>query len=183
MRKVATDIHGAWIIEPEVFEDHRGFFFESYNRDTFVALGIHDVFVQDNHSSSVAGVLRGLHVQYPPHGMSKLVRCTRGRLWDVIVDLRQDSPSFKKWFGVELSEGNRRMLYLPEGCAHGFYALTDSELLYKCGSVFHKSSDGGFRYDDPEIGIEWPIFEQPPILSERDKTLPSFAQVLLRARF
>ena len=177
MQKIATDILGAWILEPDVFEDHRGIFFEAYNREVFMELGIHDVFVQDNHSSSVEGVLRGLHFQYPPHGMSKLVRCTRGRLFDVIVDMRQDSPSYKKWVGVELSEENRRMLYIPAGCAHGFFALSDCELLYKCGNVFHKPADGGLAYNDPEIGIEWPLGDREPILSERDCAQPSFDKI------
>lgn len=171
------------MIEPDVFEDHRGVFFESYNREKFADMGIHDVFVQDNHSWSVAGVLRGLHFQYPPHEMSKLVRCTRGRLFDVVVDMRQESPTFKAWVGVELSEQNRRMLYIPGGCAHGFLALTDCELLYKCGTVFHKSSDGNFSYTDPEIGVVWPLEGREPVLSERDMTAPAFSEVIARARF
>ncbi|MEK7619915.1 MAG: dTDP-4-dehydrorhamnose 3,5-epimerase [Patescibacteria group bacterium] len=183
MQKIATDIHGAWIIEPDVFEDHRGVFFESYHRDKFAELGITDVFVQDNHSRSVEGVLRGLHFQYPPHEMSKLVRCTRGKLYDVVVDMRASSPTFKKWIGVELSKSNRRMLYIPTGCAHGFLALTDCELLYKCGAVFHKPSDGNFAYNDSEIGVVWPLEGREPILSERDVAAPSFADVIGRAQF
>ncbi|MBI4592259.1 dTDP-4-dehydrorhamnose 3,5-epimerase [Candidatus Uhrbacteria bacterium] len=183
MQKIDTAIQGVWILEPVVFQDHRGIFFESYNQDVFRELGIHDLFVQDNHSSSVEGVLRGLHFQYPPYGMSKLVRCTRGQLFDVVVDLRQDSPSYKKWVGVELNEENRRLLYIPTGCAHGFFALSHCELLYKCGNVFHKPADGGVAYDDPEIGIEWPLGNREPILSDRDRTQPSFAEVVSRARF
>ena len=178
MKQTATDIAGCWILVPDVFPDHRGLFFESYHREKFLDVGIHDTFVQDNHSVSKAGVLRGLHFQYPPHAMSKLVRCTRGKLFDVVVDMRKDSLSFKKWIGVELSEENKRLLYIPEGCAHGFYALTDCELLYKCGAIFHKESDAGFRYDDPEIGVVWPLMSSEPILSERDQNQPLFSEVV-----
>jgi dTDP-4-dehydrorhamnose 3,5-epimerase len=173
-----TEIEGCLLITPDVFEDHRGVFFESYSQATFGEIGIHDVFVQDNHSVSKAGVLRGLHFQYPPHAMSKLVRCTRGSLFDVVVDMRKTSPTFKAWVGVELSEENRQMLYIPEGCAHGFYALTDCELLYKCGALFDKTSDGGFRYDDPMIHVRWPLMDAGMILSERDQNQPSFSDIL-----
>ncbi|TAL51330.1 dTDP-4-dehydrorhamnose 3,5-epimerase [Patescibacteria group bacterium] len=183
MQKIPTEIHGAWIIEPEIHEDHRGLFFESYRRDKFVQLGIPDVFVQDNHSRSCAGVLRGLHFQYPPYEMSKLVRCTRGKLYDVVVDMRASSPTFKKWMGIELSESNHRLLYIPTGCAHGFFAMTECELLYKCGALFHQPSDGGMAYDDPEIGIRWPFHGQKPILSDRDVTQPSFADVTRLVQF
>lgn len=183
MRQIATEIYGAQILEPDVFKDHRGVFFEVYNRDVFTQMGIHDTFVQDNHSSSVAGVLRGLHFQYPPHGMSKLVRCTRGALFDVIVDMRKRSPSFKKWMGVELTGDNRRMLYIPQGCAHGYYALADCELMYKCGAMFHKPSDAGIAFDDPELGIQWPLHGRELVLSERDRHHPTFAEVTSRVEF
>lgn len=183
MQKIQTDIYGAWILEPDVFQDHRGIFFEVYNRDAFTQMDIHDTFVQDNYSSSVAGVLRGLHFQYPPHGMSKLVRCTRGAMFDVIVDMRERSPSFKKWIGVELTQDNRRMLYIPQGCAHGFYALTDCELIYKCGAMFHKPSDGGIAYDDPAMAIAWPLNGREPILSQRDSHHPTLAEVTSRVEF
>jgi dTDP-4-dehydrorhamnose 3,5-epimerase len=175
-----TKIRDCLLITPEVFEDPRGLFFESYHQTKVQAMGIHEVFVQDNHSVSKAGVLRGLHFQYPPHAMSKLVRCTRGSLFDVVVDMRKTSPTFKAWVGVELSEANRRMLYIPKGCAHGFFALTACELLYKCGALFDKASDGGFRYDDPTIGVHWPLTEGTVILSDRDKQQPSFLEVVDR---
>ena len=120
MNTVDTPIFGALIIEPQVFGDERGFFFEAYNRDKFHALGIKDEFVQDNHSASGKGVLRGMHFQTAPRQMSKLVRCSRGRLFDVVADMRRDSPSFGQWYGVELSAQNKRMFYVPAGCAHGF---------------------------------------------------------------
>jgi dTDP-4-dehydrorhamnose 3,5-epimerase len=181
MMKTETSIGGAVVIEPDVFEDHRGMFFESYNRKKFVALGITDEFVQDNHSESKKGVLRGLHFQFPPKPMPKLVRCTRGRLFDVVVDMRRDSPTFKKWFGIELSETNRKMLYVPVGCAHGFYALEDCELLYKCGALYDKTLDGNFLWNDPEIGVAWPL-DGEPLMSERDAKAPRFSEIVERVQ-
>lgn len=178
MNKIETAIEGVFVIEPDVHADQRGLFFETYSRPKFADIGINDDFVQDNHSASMKGVLRGLHFQYPPKAMSKLARCIRGRLFDVVVDMRKDSPTFKKWVGVELSEENHKMLYMPQGCAHGFYALSDCELLYKCGhNVFNKETDAGFRFDDQEIGVVWPL-EGEPILSDRDKVQPTFADVV-----
>jgi dTDP-4-dehydrorhamnose 3,5-epimerase len=179
MIKVETEIFGAFIIEPDVFTDHRGIFFEAYNREKFLALGIADDFQQDNFSASKQGVLRGLHFQFPPKPMAKLVRCGRGRLFDVAVDMRQDSPTFKKWFGIELTAENKKMFYVPVGCAHGFYALEDCELLYKCSNVFQKDLDGGFSWQDPEINVVWPLIGEP-IVSERDAVLPSFSEVVSR---
>lgn len=180
MIKTETEIFGAFIIEPEVFGDHRGIFFESYNKEKFAALGIADVFVQDSFSFSKQGVLRGLHFQFPPKPMAKLVRCGRGRLFDVAVDIRKDSPTFKKWFGVELSAENKKMFFIPAGCAHGFYALEDCELLYKCSNVFQKDLDAGFCWNDPEIGIVWPFIDEP-IVSERDAMQPNFSEIVVRA--
>lgn len=179
MRKIETIIPGVVLIEPEVYSDQRGAFFESYNRQKFLALGLDQDWPQDNHSISKQGVLRGLHFQYPPRPMPKLVRCTRGKIFDVVVDMRQDSPTFKRWLGVELSAENKRMLFMPEGTAHGFYALEDCEILYKCGALFDKELDGGFAWNDPEIGVEWPPGGEP-ILSDRDKNQPSFAEIVGR---
>lgn len=178
MQKFSTDIDGAFIIKPDIFRDHRGIFFETYNREKFSEMGIDDVFVQDNYSSSSAGVLRGLHFQYPPYAMSKLVRCNRGRLFDVVVDMRQESPSFRKWIGVELNDRDHAMLYIPQGCAHGFYALTDCELMYKCSTLYHKQYDAGLTYDDPDIGIDWPIQDDLLILSDRDKAHPRLHEIV-----
>ncbi len=177
MKRTETQIQGCAVIEPDVFQDHRGVFFESYNQEKFQALGISDVFVQDNHSTSVSGVLRGVHFQYPPKPMAKLVRCSRGVVFDVVVDMRENSASFKQWIGVELSQENRQMVYVPVGCAHGFYALTECEVLYKCAAIFDSTLDGGFAWNDPEIGIAWPLAGQP-ILSDRDRQLPSFSDVI-----
>ena len=176
MKKIETPIKDLVIIEPEVFQDERGFFFESYNVDKFKGFGIETIFVQDNHSRSVKGVLRGLHFQLPPKPMAKLVRCTSGRLWDVAVDLRQASPTYKQWFAVELSDENKKMFYVPNGFAHGFYALEDCELLYKCSNTYDKDLDASIIWHDPELGIDWPV-EGEPILSDRDLAAPAFAEV------
>lgn len=171
MRKIETTLEGAYIIEPEVYGDDRGFFYESYNAEKFAAIGINDVFVQDNHSRSARGVLRGLHFQLPPKPMAKLVRATSGKIWDCIVDLRKESPTYMKWEGFELSEENKRMLYVPAGFGHGFYALTDCEVLYKTSNTYDKDLDANVRYDDPAFGIDWPI---EPMLSGRDQVAPSY---------
>jgi dTDP-4-dehydrorhamnose 3,5-epimerase len=160
-------LQGIKIIEPDVYGDDRGFFFESYNAEKFADMGIDTVFLQDNHSFSAKGVLRGLHFQLPPNPMIKLVRCTRGSLWDVAVDLRKDSPTYLQWFGIELSEENKKMLYIPEGFGHGFYALEDCELLYKVSHVFKKELDGSVAWNDPVFGITWPL-EGEPMLSAKD---------------
>lgn len=175
-----TDIDGAFLIKPDIFRDHRGVFFETYNREKFLKMGIDDVFVQDNFSSSSAGVLRGLHFQYPPYEMSKLVRCNKGRLFDVVVDMRRASPSFGKWIGIELNDQDHAMLYIPQGCAHGFYALEDCELMYKCCAMYSKEHDAGLAYDDPDIGINWPIRDERLILSDRDKAHPRLSEILDR---
>jgi len=173
MKRIDTPIADLCIIEPQLFGDERGFFYESYNAEKFATLGIVTQFLQDNHSFSTAGVLRGVHFQLPPKPMAKLVRCTRGRLWDVAVDLRKTSPTYLQWFGVELSAENKKMLYIPEGFGHGFYAFEDAELLYKTSNVFDGSLDSGIAWNDPQVAIQWPIpGEVTPILSAKDQQLP-----------
>jgi len=176
-----TPLPGVILIEPRVFGDARGFFMETYRADLFKAHGIVESFVQDNHSRSARGVLRGLHYQ-EPYPQGKLVRCTRGELFDVAVDIRRGSPAFGKWYGTTLSEENKAMLWIPAGFAHGFCALTDdAELVYKATEIYHPEADRGIRWNDPEIGIDWPIAD--PSLSAkdaaapllRDAELPSFA--------
>jgi dTDP-4-dehydrorhamnose 3,5-epimerase/reductase len=180
MQKIETPIKGAFILEPRVHGDARGFFYEAYNKEKFHDLGIEDEIMQVNHSRSEAGVLRGMHFQYPPKAMSKIVRCTRGRVWDVIVDMRQDSPSYKQWFGVELSDDNKSMFYIPAGCAHGFYAFEDCDFQYLVGhSSFAPEFDAGFAWNDPEVGIQWPLRGEPS-LSNRDQVQPSFNEVIER---
>lgn len=166
-----TPIDGLLIIRPRMFPDDRGFFMESYKASDFAAAGIHEDFVQDNHSRSSRGVLRGLHFQRAPHAQAKLVRVTSGLVWDVAVDLREGSATYGRWFGLELSAENRAMLFLPRGFAHGFVSLADgTELLYKCGTEYHKESDGGVRWDDPDLAIVWPVDDVH--LSAKDAALP-----------
>jgi dTDP-4-dehydrorhamnose 3,5-epimerase len=146
------EIPGLVIIEPRAFADDRGFFLESYKKSDFVKNGIEAEFLQDNHSLSSKGVLRGLHFQYPPYAQAKLVRVIQGAIWDVAVDIRKDSPTFKKWLGVELSGENKKMFYIPEGFAHGFVALTDDvHLLYKCSNEYSPVHDAGIMWNDPEL--------------------------------
>ena len=154
------------LIEPKVFGDARGFFMETYRADAFRAAGIPDTFVQDNHSRSARGVLRGLHYQ-EPNAQGKLVRCTRGAIFDVAVDIRRGSPSFGRWFGVELSDANKLMLWIPPGFAHGFCAMEDgSDLVYKCTTLYDQTNDRAILWNDPAIGIQWPI--ESPVLSAKD---------------
>ena len=172
MRLIETDLPGVYIIEPKVFEDERGWFMESYSYKAFKELGIDAVFVQDNHSySKRAGTLRGIHFQNDPMAQSKLVRCTKGKILDVAVDLRKGSPTYKKWVMVELSEENKRMLYIPKGFGHAFLTLTDDvEVQYKVDQYYSKEHDRSIRWNDPEIGIDWPV--KDPILSEKDRNAP-----------
>ena len=163
-------IEGLCVIEPEVREDARGYFMETYSYRDMKEKGLDMVFVQDNQSKSRKGVLRGLHFQIK-HPQGKLVRVIKGRVFDVAVDLRQGSATYGKWYGVELSEENKKQFYVPEGFAHGFLVLSDeAEFCYKCTDFYHPGDEGGIAWNDPEIGIEWPIEEgMQVILSERDK--------------
>ena len=172
MKVMETDLPGVLIIEPRVFEDERGWFMESYSYRVFKELGIDAVFVQDNHSySKRKGTLRGIHFQNNPVAQAKLVRCTRGKILDVAVDLRKGSPTYKKWIMVELSEENKRMLFIPKGFGHAFLTLTDDvEVQYKVDQYYSKEHDRSIRWNDPDIGIDWPIEE--PILSEKDRNAP-----------
>jgi len=175
MQIVETALPGVLIIEPRVFGDARGFFLESWNRQSFADAGLHLDFVQDNHSRSARGVLRGLHYQLEnPQG--KLVRVTQGAVFDVAVDIRRSSPHFGRWVGVELSAENHRMLWVPPGFAHGFLVLSETaDFLYKCTSLYHPPSDRCIRWDDPEIGIVWPDVGVAPLLSGKDAVAPQLA--------
>ncbi len=172
MEFIKTKFNGAWLIEPIVHGDARGFFLESYSLQEFQKHGIPHNFVQDNHSMSAeTGVLRGLHFQEPPMAQSKLVRTIRGSVFDVIVDLRKNSSTFGQWQSFELTESNFLMLFIPQGFAHGFCTMSPrTEFLYKVDNYYSPQHDSGFRWDDPAIGIQWPI--KSPILSEKDKKLP-----------
>ena len=168
-----TPIDGLLVIEPKVFADERGFFMESFKASDFAAFGITQNFVQDNHSKSRKGVIRGLHFQRAPYAQGKLVRVTRGRAWDVAVDLRKGSPTFGTWCAVELSADKHLLFWIPEGFAHGFLALEDdTELLYKCTAEYNPTSDGGIRWNDPDIGVAWPQIGVSPLLSSKDAVLP-----------
>ena len=164
------EIEGLCVVEPTVFGDDRGYFVETYNYNDFKAEGLDMIFVQDNQSMSVKGVLRGLHYQKQfPQG--KLVRCVRGTVFDVAVDLRASSKTYGKWYGVELSAENKKQFYIPEGFAHGFIVLSDeAEFAYKCTDFYHPGDEGGLAWNDPEIGVEWPIEEgMELIISEKDQ--------------
>lgn len=178
MKCTPTGISDVIIIEPDVFTDHRGYFYESFNVDKFASLGLPTGFVQDNHSFSKKGVIRGLHVVSLPKPMGKLVRCTVGKVWDVAVDVRSNSPTYKKWIAVELSAENKKMFWLPPGIAHGFLALTDAEVLYKCTNTYDKDSDKGIAWNDPELNVAWPL-EVDPIVSERDASALKLADMTL----
>ena len=166
------------IVKQPRFNDQRGWFTESWNRSNFAALGVDVDFCQDNHSySAEAGTLRGLHYQAPPFAQGKLVRCIRGSIFDVAVDIRKGSPQFGQWVGVELSAENKKQLFIPRGFAHGFITLTDDvEVQYKADNYYAPECDGNIRWDDPEIGVEWPI--EPVILSDKDVKAPTLKERL-----
>jgi len=166
---VEEPLPGVKLLAPKVIDDSRGFFMESYNRRHLADLGIAHEFVQDNHSRSSRGVLRGLHYQLG-HAQAKLVRVTRGRVFDVVVDIRRGSPNFGRWAGAQLSEENRLCLFAEEGFAHGFLVLSDVvDFQYKCSDFFSAEDERGLPWNDPEIGIDWPLDNLEPILSERDR--------------
>lgn len=172
MKVIATEIPGVLIFEPKVFGDDRGWFMESFNQKVFdEAVGEHVSFVQDNHSLSKKGILRGLHFQRPPHAQAKLVRVVSGSVWDVAVDIRRSSPFFGKWVGLELSAENKRQFWIPPGFAHGFVTLSDTaEFLYKTNSLYHAPSEGSIVWNDPQLAIEWPVCS--PILAAKDAAAP-----------
>ena len=170
MNRIETSLPGVWLIEPRVFEDQRGFFFESYHEDKFTKLGIKDRFVQDNHARSVKGTLRGLHYQLK-RPQAKLCRVIRGEVLDVVVDIRRGSPHFGKWVGEVLSAQNKRQMYVPAGFAHGYLVLSETaEFLYKCSDFYHPEYEHGLAWDDADIGIAWGI--EAPLLSEKDRRNP-----------
>ncbi len=174
MNIIPTDFKGLYIIQPTVFEDSRGFFYESFNINRLENAGLYYNFIQDNHSKSSYGVLRGLHYQNGVHAQSKLVRVTQGRVLDVVVDLRQDSPSFLHHFSIELSEENKTQLLIPRGFAHGFVVLSPTcEFLYKCDNYYNKESEGSVAYNDPSLAIDWMVPTEDIILSEKDKNNPT----------
>jgi len=171
-----TEIPGLLIFEPKVFDDPRGYFFESYNENIFKEAGIDLRWVQDNQSSSAYGVIRGLHYQANPHAQVKLVRVLSGKILDVVVDIRKGSPAFGKHFSIELSAENKKQLFIPHGFAHGFSVLSEkAEVLYKCDGFYNKESEGGIHYNDPSLNIDWKIPAGKEIVSDKDLVLPVLA--------
>lgn len=181
MEVIETKLKGVLVLQPKVFEDARGYFFESYNRNLFLKVGLDLNFVQDNQSLSQKGVLRGLHFQNNPHAQGKLVRVITGAVFDVAVDIRKSSPTYGKWFGMELTEENKTMMYIPEGFAHGFATLRDNTIFsYKCTNFYNKASEDCLLWNDPDIGINWNI--ENPLLSEKDlqgKRIKNFETLFL----
>ncbi|MDX2174916.1 MAG: dTDP-4-dehydrorhamnose 3,5-epimerase [Candidatus Sumerlaeia bacterium] len=175
MRFQQLDLPGLVLITPKVFEDERGFFLETYRKDQLLAAGIAVDFVQDNHSKSRKGTVRGLHYQTSP-GQAKLIRCTKGAIWDIAVDIRPDSETFGKWVGVELSENNKQLIYIPIGFAHGFAVLSDeAEVQYKCSNYYDGATEAGIAWNDPEVAVDWKV--SAPILSVRDQNNPPLASL------
>lgn len=175
MQIIDARLAGAKLIKPGVHGDERGFFLESFRVDALADAGVEAVFVQDNHSRSSHGIIRGMHFQ---PGQVKLVRCARGAIFDVIVDIRRDSPTFGQWEGYELNDETHHQLLVPDGFAHGFCVLSDSaDVTYKVSSYYDPSAEGGFRFDDPAVGIEWPIPADRLIASARDRSAPTLAEL------
>jgi dTDP-4-dehydrorhamnose 3,5-epimerase len=181
LKRIETRIEGLILLEPEVHGDERGFLVETFRADDWAESGIDVEFVQENHSRSVRNTLRGIHFQTSP-GQAKLVRCVRGTIWDVAVDLRRDSPTFGQWEGQEISDENHRAIWIPVGFGHGFCVLSDlADVTYQLSSYFDPATEAGIAWDDPEVGIEWPVAE--PLLSERDQRAPSLSEAAGSMRF
>lgn len=173
MKISKTEIEGVYIIEPQVFEDERGYFFESYNQAKMEEAGLHYNFIQDNQSKSCYGTIRGIHFQKGEYSQAKLVRVLSGAVLDVAVDLRKDSPTFGKYVAVELTAENKKQLMIPRGFGHGFSVLSpEAVFAYKCDNVYNKASEGGLRYNDPDINVDWKINLNDAVLSEKDKNAP-----------
>ncbi|RME99368.1 MAG: dTDP-4-dehydrorhamnose 3,5-epimerase [Bacteroidetes bacterium] len=181
MAFVATPLADLYIFEPKVWADDRGYFFESYNQRTFAAAGLNYVFVQDNEARSTKGVLRGLHFQHATHAQAKLVRVTEGAVFDVAVDLRAQSSTYGQWFGLELSAHNKRQLLIPRGFAHGYLVLSETAVFsYKCDNFYQREAEGGIPYNDPQIGIDWPVLDVPYQLSPKDEQWQSLSAQQLK---
>jgi len=184
MKFIPTEISDVILIEPKVFSDRRGYFMEIYNQKVFEENGIPYHFVQDNMSSSAFGTLRGLHYQLEPFAQGKLVRVIKGAVYDVAVDIRQGSPTFGKYVGVELSEENKRSLFIPPGFAHGFYVLTDiAEFTYKCTAFYAPQAERGIIWNDPDLAIDWPVKSKKLILSAKDSKLPRFKEAEINSYY
>ncbi len=175
MKVIETPLEGVLVVEPRVFEDHRGYFMETHHLTRYRSLGIDGPFVQDNLSYSIRGTLRGMHYQLKKP-QAKLVQATGGRIYDVVIDIRRNSPTFGKWFGIELSDRNKRQLFVGHGLAHGFCVLSESALVtYKCTDFYDPSDEGGLLWSDPRVGVDWPLSE--PLLSEKDRAYPTLDRI------
>lgn len=181
MNAIATPFEGLFVLEPHVFNDDRGYFFESFNQEALQkATGFSNLFVQDNQARSVKNVLRGLHYQNEPSPQTKLIRALEGAIWDVVVDLRKNSKTFGQWYGVELSAENKRQFLIPRGFAHGYSVLSETaEVFYKCDNLYNKASEGGVLYSDPALNIDWKIDLKDAIVSEKDLVQPLLKDALI----
>ncbi|HTJ14547.1 MAG TPA: dTDP-4-dehydrorhamnose 3,5-epimerase [Dinghuibacter sp.] len=174
-----TGIEGLVVYEPRVFHDDRGYFFESYNDRAFKEAGFSRPWVQDNQARSSYGVIRGLHFQHEPHAQTKLIRALEGSILDVVVDIRRGSPTYGKVFAIELSAANKRQLLVPQGFAHGYSVLSETaEILYKCDNFYNKAAEGGIRYDDPSLNIDWRVPMATAVISPKDVELPTLAELV-----
>lgn len=178
MKIIEAPLKDCYIIEPTIFEDDRGYFYEKFNEKKFESeTGLNGHFVQDNISKSFYGVVRGLHLQKGEYAQAKLVSCLEGKVWDVAVDLRKDSPTFGKWYGVELTGENKIQFYIPRGFAHGFAVLSETAVfVYKCDNFYNKESEGGILYNDADLNIDWKVSEEDIIISDKDKVQSTFAE-------
>ena len=184
MNIVETPIPGLFVIEPRIFADERGYFFESYSKTKFTDAGLDTDFVQDNESKSQRGVIRGLHYQLEPYAQAKLIRVVYGSVYDVAVDIRKGSPTFGKWFGLEVSSENKKQLYIPKGFAHGFSVLSDIAIFsYKCNALYHPPSERGIHLNDPSLNINWQIPSEEAIISVKDKVLPFIGEAEMNFKF
>jgi dTDP-4-dehydrorhamnose 3,5-epimerase len=175
MKIIKTPLPGLVIIEPRVFEDDRGYFFETFHQERYIEAGISEPFIQDNESKSARGVIRGLHYQIGDYSQAKLVRVVRGSVYDVALDLRKDSPTFGKWFGIELNEKNKKQLFVPRGFAHGFSVLSKISIFsYKCDNLYNKEAERSINPFDAMLGIDWKLADTEQIVSEKDRLAPTF---------
>ncbi len=173
-----TDFEGLFVIEPTVYKDSRGYFFESYNKNVYTKAGLNQSFVQDNQSKSGYGVIRGIHFQLEPYAQTKLVRVLEGAIYDAAIDLRKESSTYGKWFGIEINTENNLQLLIPKGFGHGFSVLSDTAtVFYKCDELYHPESERGIRYDDRDLGIDWKIPSDRISVSEKDMSLPAFNHI------
>lgn len=180
MNIIPTPFEGLLLLEPRIFNDDRGYFYESFNRKTLEeATGFSNPFVQDNQARSTQNVLRGLHYQNAPHAQTKLIRVLEGSVWDVVVDIRKESPTFGQWYGVELSAENKRQFLIPRGFAHGYSVLSDTaEVFYKCDDFYSKGDEGGILYNDATLNIDWKIPLEEAVISEKDMLLPPLSEAI-----